>query len=57
MKPEEARIAATESADRKANASIAELADFFSSDETEFLCECADADCREHVEAPRAGRG
>lgn len=49
---EETRIARTESAFRHVNERIAETAENFSSGDAEFICECADADCRERIEAP-----
>jgi hypothetical protein len=49
---EEARIARTESVFRHVNERIAETAETFGSDETEFVCECADADCRHRLEVP-----
>ena len=51
---DEARIARTESAFRRVNEGIAETAEFFGSDETEFICECADARCQDRIEAPLA---
>jgi hypothetical protein len=54
MKPtrEEARIARTESVFRDVNEGIAETAEFFDSTESEFICECADPECRDRVELP-----
>lgn len=54
MKPtsEEARIARTESVFRYVNEGIAETADSFGSKKTEFVCECADPECRHRVELP-----
>lgn len=49
---EEARIARTESLFRHVNERIAETAERFDSDETEFLCECADANCHHRLELP-----
>ena len=49
---DEARIARTESAFRRVNEGIAETAEFFGSDGTEFICECADAECQDRIEAP-----
>ena len=49
---EEARIARTESAFRHVNERIAETSETFSSGDAEFVCECADAECRERIEAP-----
>jgi hypothetical protein len=48
---EEARIARAESAFRHVNERIAETAERFDSGDAEFVCECADADCHERVEA------
>lgn len=50
--PEETRIARTENVFRHVNERIAETADFFGSDETEFVCECADVTCQHRVEVP-----
>jgi hypothetical protein len=50
----EARIARTESAFRRVNEGVAETAEFFGSDETEFFCECADAECQDRIDAPLA---
>ena len=53
MKPsEEARIARTESAFRHVNERIAETAESFDTDETVFVCECADPDCQHRLEVP-----
>lgn len=54
MKPttEEARIARTETVFRHVNEGILETAERFGSDETEFVCECADADCQNRLEVP-----
>jgi hypothetical protein len=49
---EEARIARTESVFRHVNERIAEATENFDSDEAEFVCECADAECHERIEAP-----
>jgi hypothetical protein len=49
---EEARIARTESVFRHVNERIAETAADFSSRSTEFVCECADADCQHRLEVP-----
>jgi hypothetical protein len=49
---EEARIARTESAFRHVNERIAESSERFESGEAEFVCECADAECQERIEAP-----
>lgn len=48
--PEE-RKARTESAFREVNERIAENARRFDAGETEFICECADPQCTERVEA------
>jgi hypothetical protein len=50
--PEETRIARTETIFRHVNEGIAETAERFGSDETEFVCECAAADCRDRLEVP-----
>ena len=53
MKPsEEARVARTESVFRHVNERIAETADGFATDESVFVCECADPDCRQRLEVP-----
>ncbi len=52
MKPEEARIARTESVFRHVNERIAETIEQLDSAEAEFVCECADVDCHERIEAP-----
>lgn len=49
---EEARIARTESVYRHVNERIAETAETFESDETLFVCECADMDCQDRLEVP-----
>lgn len=50
MDREEARIARTESVFRHVNERIAETAERFDTDEAEFVCECADAECHERIE-------
>jgi hypothetical protein len=45
------KIARTESLFREVNERIAETAERFDSDETEFVCECADPSCTERVDA------
>ena len=45
------KIARTESLFREVNERIAEAADRFDADETEFVCECADPACTHRVEA------
>jgi hypothetical protein len=45
------RIARTESLFREVNERIAEAAERFGSDETSFVCECADPTCTDRVEA------
>jgi len=50
--PEEARIARTESIFRHVNEGIAETAEFFGSQKTEFVCECADPACQHRVDLP-----
>ena len=52
MNDEAARIARTESLFRDVNERIAEAAQRFDANEAEFVCECADAECTERVEAP-----
>jgi hypothetical protein len=49
---EEARIARTETVFRHVNERIAETADRFGSDETEFVCECANPDCQHRLAVP-----
>jgi hypothetical protein len=49
---EEERIARTESVFRHVNERIAETAERFDADQTEFVCECADADCQHRLELP-----
>jgi hypothetical protein len=48
---EEVRVAKTEALFRNVNERIAEAASRFSSDSTEFVCECSDQACTERVEA------
>ena len=50
---EEARIARTESAFRHVNERIAEASDELGSDQTTFVCECADPDCHDRLHLPR----
>jgi hypothetical protein len=50
--PEEERIARAESVFRHVNEGIAETAEFFGSDKTEFVCECADPECQHRLEIP-----
>jgi hypothetical protein len=47
----EQRIARNEALFREVNERIAESAERFESDRAEFVCECADQDCTERVEA------
>jgi hypothetical protein len=54
MGDEEVRIAKTESLFRDVNERIAESAQGFGSDDAAFVCECADPECTERVEAPLA---
>ena len=54
MENETTRIATTEALFRDVNERIAEAADRFDADEAEFVCECADAECTDRVEAPLA---
>lgn len=49
--PEEARIARTETVFRHVNERIAEVAEVSNSDETHFVCECADMSCNHRLEA------
>jgi hypothetical protein len=49
--PNEAHIGITESVFRQVNEGIAETAELFEADETEFVCECADLECKHRVEA------
>lgn len=51
MGEREVRIARTEALFRDVNERIAESAHRFSSDEAEFVCECADPECTERVHA------
>jgi len=48
---QEERIARNEALFREVNERIAESAQRFDSDRAEFVCECADQDCTERVEA------
>ena len=50
MKEEEARIARTESVYRHVNERIAEAAG--GAETADFVCECADIDCQDRLEAP-----
>ena len=52
MENAEVRIAKTESLFRDVNERIAESAQRFDSDEATFVCECADPECTERLEAP-----
>jgi hypothetical protein len=52
MTVEISRIARTESLFRDVNERIAEVADGLGSDDAEFVCECADANCDHRVEVP-----
>jgi hypothetical protein len=45
------RIARTEALFRDVNERIAEAAQRFEADEAEFVCECADAECTDRLEA------
>jgi hypothetical protein len=51
MSERELRIAHTEALFRDVNERIAETAERFGADETEFVCECSDTDCAERVPA------
>ena len=48
---EQSRRATTESLFRNVNERIAESAERFDADRTQFVCECADANCTHRVEA------
>ena len=50
---EEVRIARTESVFRHVNERIAEASDQLSSQQTVFVCECADPDCHDRVHVAR----
>jgi hypothetical protein len=52
MEQPEVRIAKTESLFRDVNERIAESAHGSDADEASFVCECADPECTEPVEAP-----
>jgi hypothetical protein len=52
MEQQEVRIARTESLFRNVNERIAESAQRTESEDAAFVCECADPDCTEQVEAP-----
>ena len=49
---EETRIARTETVFRHVNERIAETAEGFGSDETVFVCECADSHCQHRLDVP-----
>jgi hypothetical protein len=51
MTEQEVRIAHTEALFRDVNERIAESAQRFDANETEFVCECADAECVERIPA------
>jgi hypothetical protein len=51
MAEQEVRMARTEALFRDVNERIAETAQRFDSDETQFVCECADPECTERVHA------
>ena len=51
MNEREVRLARTEALFRDVNERIAETAQRFDSDETQFVCECADPECTERVHA------
>jgi hypothetical protein len=51
MTEQEVRIAHTEALFRDVNERIAESAQRFDAKETEFVCECADAECVERIPA------
>jgi hypothetical protein len=50
---EDARIARTESVFRHVNERIAEASDQLGTEETVFVCECADPDCHSRLHVPR----
>jgi hypothetical protein len=50
---EEARIARTESVFRHVNERIAEASEQVETDQTVFVCECADPDCHDRLHVPR----
>ncbi len=52
MDEEQRRIAKTESLFRDVNERIAETSGRFEAGEAEFMCECGDPECTEHVEVP-----
>jgi hypothetical protein len=52
MNDDPVRIAKTESLFRDVNERIAEAAQRFDSQNAEFVCECADAECTDRVSAP-----
>jgi hypothetical protein len=52
MDEEQRRIAKTEALFRDVNERIAETSGRFDAAEPEFVCECGDPDCTEHVEVP-----
>lgn len=45
------KIARTESLFREVNERIAESAERFAADETKFVCECADPECTDRIDA------
>jgi hypothetical protein len=51
MNEQEMRIARTESLFRDVNERIAESAERFEADRTEFVCECSDQACTDRIEA------
>ena len=52
LETEEARVARTESVFRHVNEKIAETTENSASDESLFVCECADAGCQDRLELP-----
>jgi hypothetical protein len=51
LSKQEERLARTEALFRDVNERIAETAERFDAEETEFFCECSDTDCMERVPA------
>ena len=51
MAEDQLRIAHTEALFRSVNERIAESAERFSAEDAEFVCECADPACAEHIPA------
>ena len=49
---EHVKVAETEAVFREVNEVIAQTAEQFDADETEFVCECADETCADRIPAP-----